>query len=86
MEGQHYLRDATENGTFVKFSEEELVQCATSTGNHGCQGGLMNWAFAWVEQHGITTEENYPYTSGKGVTGTCAVNKEQPVAGKFVSF
>ena len=86
MEGQHFLRDPTENGTFVKFSEQELVSCAGSTGNHGCGGGLMNWAFEWVFDHGITTETNYPYTSGKGQTGNCSVDKEKPIAGKFVSY
>jgi hypothetical protein len=49
MEAQNYLWDPKQNGTFVKFSEEELVQCAGATGNHGCGGGLMNWAFEWVE-------------------------------------
>merc|ERR550537_1045842 len=31
----------------------------------------MDDAFGWIEKHGICTEEEYPYTSGAGVSGTC---------------
>jgi len=34
----------------------------------GCNGGLMDYAFTWVETHGIPTESAYPYT---GRDGTC---------------
>merc|ERR1712178_112380 len=48
----------------------DLVQCNSIT-DHGCQGGLMDNAFNWVEKNGICSEAAYPYTSGGGVTGTC---------------
>lgn len=31
----------------------------------------MALAFRFLENHGLNTEANYPYTSGAGVTGTC---------------
>ena len=48
---------------------------------------MMRWAYEWVANNsmGMTTEENYPYTSGKGVTGKCDVAKEKPAVAHFVS-
>merc|ERR1719183_386935 len=57
-------------GKLISLSEEDLVQCNSIT-DHGCQGGLMDNAFDWVQQNGICSEEAYPYTSGSGTTGTC---------------
>jgi C1A family cysteine protease len=78
MEGQWFLS----GHTLIGLSEEELVQCATN-GDFGCQGGWMDNAFDYVASNGgIATEEEYPYTSGNGVTGTCnnAIAKKDKVA------
>jgi cathepsin L len=64
LEGAHYLS----TGTLTSFSEQQLVDCSGSYGNMGCNGGLMDYAFKYVEDHGITTESKYPYTA---VTGSC---------------
>ena len=37
----------------------------------GCKGGSMEGAFMYLISNSLVTEEQYPYTSGKGVTGTC---------------
>merc|ERR1719421_1001035 len=55
----------------TSFSEQDLVSCASSSGNQGCNGGLMDDAFKWIESNGIASEASYPYTSGSGQTGTC---------------
>merc|ERR1719158_2363131 len=57
--------------SLTSFSEQDLVSCASSSGNQGCNGGLMDDAFTWIESNGIATESAYPYTSGSGTTGTC---------------
>jgi len=66
MEGAYQLA----TGKLQSFSEEDLVQC-DHNGDQGCQGGLMDNAFEWIQKNGICTEDSYPYTSGSGVTGTC---------------
>jgi len=69
------------SGKLISLSEEELVQCDVRR-NKGCQGGWMDNAFQWVQQNGICSEPEYPYTepvdpygilSGHrhGVTGSC---------------
>ena len=62
LETAYFLR----NNSFVSFSEQELVDCATSYGNHGCHGGLMPFAFEYIMDNKITTEDAYPYVAYEG--------------------
>jgi C1A family cysteine protease len=39
----------------------------------------MDYAFKYAETHAMVTEEQYPYTSGKGKTGKC--NKSKSTGG-----
>jgi C1A family cysteine protease len=66
LEGAYFLK----NNDLVSFSEQNLVSC--DTGDNGCNGGLMDNAFRFIESNlGLCTEADYPYTSGAGSTGTC---------------
>jgi len=62
---------ATEGANFVKgnrlysLSEQQLVDCDKGT-NHGCQGGLMDYAFKYIETHPLMSEHDYGYTARNG--------------------
>ena len=64
LEGAYY----NTYGTLTSFSEQQLVDCDNRKHggkDMGCNGGLMDNAFSWIEKNGgLCTEADYPYFSG----------------------
>lgn len=64
LEGAYF----TTYGILPSFSEQQLVDCDNLKNDgkdHGCNGGLMDNAFLWIQKNGgLCEEKDYPYTSG----------------------
>jgi cathepsin L len=68
IEGIHAIK----KNKLLNVSEQQLVDCSSSYGNHGCQGGLMDNAFKYVIDNGLCSEIEYPY---QGVSDMCQSNQ-----------
>ncbi|CAM9583702.1 unnamed protein product, partial [Phaeothamnion confervicola] len=57
LEGAYFVK----YGKLESFSEQELVDCDTY--DSGCNGGLMDYSFHWIQKNGgLCREDDYPYT------------------------
>jgi len=68
IEGQNAIK----NGGNLPLSEQQPLDCSSSYGNGDCsQGGNMDAGFEYVRDHGIESEDHYPYVAEKG---SCKAN------------
>lgn len=87
LEGAYYIK----YGDMELFSEQQLVDCDNFKNggrDMGCNGGLMDHAFAWIEKNGgLCSEFDYPYVSGETKTGgTCQKKCKVVVNSKVTGF
>jgi KDEL-tailed cysteine endopeptidase len=87
LEGAYFVK----YGNLETFSEQQLVDCDSFKNggrDMGCNGGLMDHAFAWIEKNGgLCTEADYPYVSGETKTaGTCKKTCKVVDYSKIASF
>nr|3P5W_A Chain A, Actinidin [Actinidia arguta] len=68
-------------GDLISLSEQELVDCGRTQNTRGCDGGFMTDGFQFIINNGgINTEANYPYTAEEG---QCNLDLQQE---KYVSI
>jgi hypothetical protein len=87
LEGAYYIK----YGDMELFSEQQLVDCDNFKNggrDMGCNGGLMDRAFTWIEKNGgLCSEFDYPYVSGETKTGgTCQKKCNVIVNSKVTGF
>jgi C1A family cysteine protease len=67
-------------GKLQSFSEQQLVDCDHV--DQGCNGGLMDNAFKYIEKSPLMLEDDYSYTAKRG---TCTYDSSKAV-GEVKSF
>ncbi|ONK56107.1 uncharacterized protein A4U43_C10F4200 [Asparagus officinalis] len=60
-------------GNLISLSEQELLDCDTSSENNGCNGGHMAKAFEFiVNNEGLSADADYTYKGLTGPAKTCS--------------
>ncbi|KAF4658737.1 hypothetical protein FOL47_007868 [Perkinsus chesapeaki] len=55
----------------VPFSVQQIIDCSTSYGNNGCNGGESDDVYAYARNEGMVKASSYPF---EAKSGTCKTN------------
>jgi len=53
-------------GKLGSYAEQQLVDCDTTGGSQGCNGGFNQYGISYIGSTGIAAESSYPYTAKDG--------------------
>jgi len=79
VEGAEFLA----TGNLQSFSEQQLVDCSKQ--NNACNGGLMDYAFTYIETAPLMLEADYPYTGTHSFLSKCKYDSSK-AAGKVGGY
>jgi len=63
-------------GKLGSYAEQQLVDCDTTGGSQGCNGGFNQYGISYIGQTGIASESSYPYKATDGTCRASSVSKE----------
>jgi len=67
---------AIKKGVLANLSEQNLLDCDTTSSR--CNGGWMDAAFMWVNEHGLCSYDSYPYKCSRSTSRMCRKSKNHP--------
>jgi C1A family cysteine protease len=65
-------------GKLGSYAEQQLVDCDTTGGSQGCNGGFNQYGISYIGQTGVASESSYPYKATDGTCRASSVSKELP--------
>jgi C1A family cysteine protease len=63
-------------GKLGSYAEQQLVDCDTTGGSEGCNGGFNQYGISYIGSTGIAAESSYPYTATDGSCRASSVSKK----------
>jgi C1A family cysteine protease len=57
---------AIKTNNLTSLSEQQLLDCTGSYGNHGCNGGVCYTTMQYAKDKGVCLGKDYPYTGRQG--------------------